>query len=101
MVSTNDYHHSFLEENMQPTTQYAPCPNCGQSNAKKVRYTWWGGALGPNMFTHVKCQNCGTQYNGKTGKSNQTNIILYFAVSFMIFFCVCGGLAVATQLMNR
>ncbi len=86
---------------MQPTTQYAPCPNCGQSNAKKVSYTWWGGALGPNMFTHVKCQNCGTQYNGKTGKSNQTNIILYFVVSFVLVFCLCGGLAIFTQLMNN
>lgn len=86
---------------MQSTTQYAPCPNCGQSNAKKVGYTWWGGALGPNMFTHVKCQNCGTQYNGKTGKSNQTNIILYFVVSFVLVFCICGGLAIFTQLMNN
>ena len=86
---------------MQSPIQYAPCPNCGQSNAKKVGYTWWGGALGPNMFTHVKCQNCGTQYNGKTGKSNQTNIILYFVVSFVLVFCVCGGLAVLNTLMNN
>ena len=56
---------------MQNTTHYAPGPNCGQSNAKKVSFTRWGGALDPTMFTHVKCQNCGTQYNGKTGKSKQ------------------------------
>ena len=86
---------------MQSPTQYAPCPQCGQSNAAKVKYTWWGGALGPNMFTHVKCQNCGTQYNGKTGKSNQTNIIIYFVVSFVIVFCVCGGFAVLSTLLNN
>jgi len=86
---------------MQNQPQYTPCPNCGQSNATKVKYTWWGGALGPAMFNHVKCQGCGTQYNGKTGKSNQTNIILYFVVSFVLVFCVCGGLAVLNTLMNN
>jgi transposase-like protein len=86
---------------MQNTTQYAPCPNCGQSNAKKVGFTWWGGALGPNMITHVKCQNCGTEYNGKTGKSNQTNILIYFLVTFVIAFCVCGGLAFLSVILNN
>lgn len=86
---------------MQNQTQYAPCPNCGQSNAKKVSYTWWGGALGPSMFTHVKCQNCGAQYNGKTGKSNQQNIIIYTLVSFVIAFCLCGGLAIVGYILNN
>jgi transposase-like protein len=86
---------------MQNTTQYAPCPNCGQSNAKKVGFTWWGGALGPNMFTHVKCQNCETEYNGKTGKSNQTNILIYFLVTFVIAFCVCGGFAFLSVILNN
>lgn len=86
---------------MQNQPQYAACPNCGQSNATKVKYTWWGGALGPAMFNHVKCQNCGTQYNGRTGKSNQTSIIIYFIVLFVLVFCVCGGLAVLNTLMNN
>jgi len=86
---------------MQNTTQYAPCPNCGQSNAKMVNFTWWGGALGPRMFTHVKCQNCATEYNGKTGKSNQTRILVYFLSTFAIAFCVCGGVALMSVLLNR
>ena len=86
---------------MQNTTQYAPCPNCGQINAEKVKYTWWGGALGPSLMSHVKCQNCGTQYNGKTGKSNQTNIILYFAVLAVVAFCACGGFTFFSTLLNR
>jgi transposase-like protein len=85
---------------MKNPIQYAACPNCGQSNAKKVSYTWWGGALGPNMFTHVKCQSCGTQYNGKTGQSNQRNIILYFVGSFVIAFCLCGGLAAVNYILQ-
>jgi transposase-like protein len=86
---------------MQNPIQYAACPSCGQTNAKKVSYTWWGGAVGPAMFTHVKCQNCGTQYNGKTGKSNQQNIILYFVVSFAIAFCLCGGFVVLSYVANN
>jgi hypothetical protein len=85
---------------MKDPIQYAPCPKCGQSNAKKVGYTWWGGALGPSMFTHVKCQNCDTQYNGKTGQSNQKNIIIYFLVSLVIVFCLCGGFAALRAFLN-
>ncbi len=86
---------------MQATTQYKPCPNCGSTNVEKVKFTWWGGALGPSMFTHVKCSNCGTPFNGRTGKSNQTNILIYFAASFVLAFCVCGGFAFLSYFINR
>ncbi len=86
---------------MQKQTQYAPCPNCGQTNAKKVAYTWWGGALGPALMTHVKCQSCSEQYNGKTGQSNQNNIIIYFLVVFVVAFFACGGLAFLNTLLNN
>ncbi len=86
---------------METTAQYQPCPQCGSTNASKVKFTWWGGALGPSMLRHVKCNNCGTEYNGKTGKSNQTNIILYFAVTFVVALCACGGFAFFAVLMNR
>ncbi|MFN8401137.1 MAG: hypothetical protein U0X74_14065 [Anaerolineales bacterium] len=86
---------------MQNQTQYAPCPQCGQSNAKPITYTWWGGAIGPRMMSHVKCQSCNTQYNGKTGKSNTQNIIIYNLVVFVVVFCACGGLAMANALLNN
>ncbi len=54
-----------------------PCPGCGSTDVKKVTYTWWGGALGPRVFNHTKCNACKTTYNGKTGKSNVTPIIIY------------------------
>ena len=86
---------------MQTPTQYAPCPNCGQMNAKKINYTWWGGALGPRLFNHVKCQNCNTEYNGKSGKSNRQNIIIYFVSLFVISFCACGGFAAVSFFLNN
>ena len=86
---------------MQQPTQSVPCPNCGSTNIKKVSYTWWGGALGPSMFKHVKCQNCKTEYNGKTGQSNKQNIIIYTLVTFLISFCVCGGFAFLAFFLNN
>lgn len=86
---------------MQNTIPYAPCPNCGQSNAKQVNFTWWGGALGPRLFTHVKCQNCNTEYNGKTGKSNQQSIIIYFLTTLILTFCICGGFAALSVFLNN
>ncbi len=59
---------------------YAPCPKCSSPRAKKVGFTWWGGVLGPSLLTHVKCQDCGTTYNGKTGQSNSAAIIVYSIV---------------------
>ena len=86
---------------MQNQIQYAPCPNCGQTNAQKIKYTWWGGALGPRMFNHVKCQNCNTEYNGKTGKSNKQSIIIYLLTSLVLAFCLCGGFAALGAFLNN
>jgi hypothetical protein len=78
--------------------KYAPCPECECRYADKVGFTWWGGILGPALFTHVRCQDCGTCYNGKTGKSNNTAIAIYLIVSVvigvMLGTCLClGGIA--------
>lgn len=66
------------------TLPFAPCPTCGNTFASKIGFTWWGGMVGPAMFTHVKCCRCGNAYNGKTGKSNNTAIAIYVAVSTVI-----------------
>jgi hypothetical protein len=44
------------------------CPGCGCRRSKKVSFNWWGGAVGPAIFSLVKCSACGRQYNRKTGK---------------------------------
>jgi len=85
---------------MQQTAQSAVCPKCGSADAQKVKYTWWGGFLGPSMFSLVKCNSCGTQYNSKTGKPAQTAILIYLLVSFVLAFCVCGGFAAFSAFLN-
>ncbi len=70
--------------------KYKPCYKCGLQHGEAISYTWWGGILGPKLFTHVRCKNCKTEYNGKTGESNSTAIAIYIGVSVL----VVGGLIV-------
>ncbi len=83
---------------------YAPCPQCGGTNAEKVRFTWWGGVLGPKILTHVKCPQCGKAFNGKSGKDNTTGIVIYSAVvavvilgMVVVMFAALAMLMVATR----
>lgn len=66
--------------------QFVPCPKCQSLGAEQLKFTWWGGAIGPRLLTHVKCANCGTKYNGKTGKDNTTGIVIYSVVVGVIAF---------------
>lgn len=56
------------------------CPGCESREASSVTFTWWGGVLGPRLLSHVRCRNCGAQYNAKTGRPNTTAIAVYLAV---------------------
>lgn len=62
-------------------SDFLNCPKCGSTSVKKVPFTWWGGALGPALLTHVQCQGCGTRYNGKTGRPNGSAIAVYLVVT--------------------
>ncbi|MFO0745757.1 MAG: hypothetical protein U1F43_08795 [Myxococcota bacterium] len=65
------------------------CPNCKTDQpGEPVKFTLWGGMLGPRILHHVKCPKCGARYNGKTGKSNTTAITLYVAVPLLIALVV-------------
>ena len=83
---------------------YAPCPKCRNSAGEKIRFTWWGGILGPKILTHVKCCDCGNKYNGKSGKDNTTGIVIYSAVVavlvlalVVVMFAALGLLMFATR----
>lgn len=78
--------------------KYEDCPHCGcPGHADRVSFTWWGGALGPALFTHVRCRECGSCYNGKTGGDNTTGIIVYTAIGIGL----CLAAAVVILLLNN
>jgi predicted nucleic-acid-binding Zn-ribbon protein len=80
--------------------QYQPCPKCASDKAAAIGFTWWGGIVGPKMLTHVKCTKCGTTYNGKTGKSNQTAIAIYVTVSAVVAIVAVTALSPSRQQHN-
>jgi hypothetical protein len=61
---------------------FAPCPHCGSRSAARIWYTFWGAWLGPLLLCHVRCNRCNTTYNGRTGNSNTTAIIIYVAITY-------------------
>jgi hypothetical protein len=72
---------------------FAPCPRCGQSEAMRIGWTWWGGYLGPRLLTHVKCRSCGAKYHGLRGTSNVRAILVYSAVSLVAAIGLTLGLS--------
>lgn len=72
---------------------YKPCYNCNKIDYTKVKYTWWGGALGPQLLHHVKCNPCGKHYNGKTGQPNTKNIVLYTGAILLVTLILIFGLS--------
>ncbi len=72
------------------------CPKCGSGIISPVKYTWWGGVLGPKLLHHTKCEACGYRYNSKTRKPNTTGIIIYsvaiFVVAFAAYYFLRKGL---------
>ncbi|MFL6467412.1 MAG: hypothetical protein ACJ72Z_05595 [Pyrinomonadaceae bacterium] len=81
-------------------TPFAPCPKCNSSTAQQLKFTWWGGALGPKLLTHVKCETCGTKYNGKTGQNNTARIVIYSVIIGGVFFIVFFALAFAFAVLK-
>ena len=61
-----------------------PCPHCQKTDPEEIKFTWWGGVLGPKMFHHVRCLQCGKTYNLKTGKSNDVAIMIYTVVGLIL-----------------
>jgi hypothetical protein len=78
----------YYEDDARPRRRhgrFADCPHCGCPGfADRVSFTWWGGVVGPAMFTHVRCRECGSCYNGKTGSDNTTAIVIYTVAGIVI-----------------
>lgn len=92
MNSPSNYHRPPLN-----IKDAEPCPQCGQAAGKRIRYSWWGGALGPAMISLTKCQACGYQFNAKTGKSVKNAIIGYQ----LVVFALCVLIMIAGYFMRN
>jgi DNA-directed RNA polymerase subunit RPC12/RpoP len=68
--------------------KYVPCPRCEGTDIKKVKYTFWGSFYGPQMFHHVRCEDCGYAYNGKTGGSNLLPAILFITIPLILIIAI-------------
>lgn len=75
-------------ERISPEEGIVPCPECSNKEIIRLKYTWWGGALGPKLFHLVKCPGCDTTYNGKTGRSTRAGIAVYFIITLIIAFLI-------------
>ncbi len=64
------------------------CPKCGSPFTKRVKYTWWGGLIGPQLLHHTKCDECKYLFNSKTRRSNTNGIIIYSVVIFVVVFAI-------------
>jgi predicted Zn finger-like uncharacterized protein len=72
------------------------CPECGCRRSVKVSYTWWGGLVGPAVFSMVRCTDCDQRYNRKTGRPvGAPQIIGYTVVCLVIAAVVLGALFLA------
>jgi hypothetical protein len=59
---------------------YADCPNCNcRGDATRVYYSFGWGFL-PTFFRTVRCNRCGTEYNGKHGDYNTWRYLIYLAI---------------------
>ena len=91
------YQPNPYQQNQMGASPYVPCPRCRMPSPQLVKFTWWGGLLGPKMLSHVKCQQCKLAYNGKTGQSNTTGIIIYSIIVGVIFFALFAFIAIASR----
>jgi predicted Zn finger-like uncharacterized protein len=72
---------------------YAPCPKCGNTDAERVIFTFWGSFHITNLVCHVQCPSCGTCYNGRTGRSNFLVALLCVMIPLLLIIGVIGALA--------
>lgn len=63
---------------------WVPCPGCGGTDIKSPSFTWWGGAFGHKLLSHVVCQDCRRAFHAKTGKSTTPMIVAYNVVGLVI-----------------
>ncbi len=73
---TQELHHMQHQTVQQSLSQSEPgqnqmqeqfnrgivCPQCGGSDLKIERFTWWGGVLGAAFANRMVCKRCGHKF---------------------------------------
>jgi predicted Zn finger-like uncharacterized protein len=80
------------DETRAPRSKYKACPRCGAGGARRIKWTPWGSFYGPRLFNHVRCQECGYAYNGRTGGSNLVPAIIFVTVPLLGIIGILVGL---------
>jgi len=69
------------------------CPFCAGQATQRVRFTAWGGVIGPFFMSLRKCACCGGQFNGRTGRCVKKAIRVY-TLATLVVLVVLMALAV-------
>ena len=64
---------------------FKACPRCNSSDIHKVKYSWWGGLIGPALVHQVRCKKCGKTYDGVTGTDVTKRMSIYIVIMIIIF----------------
>ena len=78
-----------------------PCPYCRHDAADRVKFTPWGGVIGPFLLSLVKCTGCGGQYNGRSGGKVERAIRVYTFVTVMLLVMVAAWAIYTTTSGSR
>jgi rubredoxin len=68
-----------------------PCPKCGGSKGKVLKYIWWGGRLAPKLFSLVRCAKCGTVYAANSGREASSLAVGYVVVVYPLIAAMLIG----------
>ena len=70
--------------------RWKKCPHCRKQMGRRVLWTFWGSFYFTALFKHVRCDECGTAYNGKTGRSNIVPALMCVFVALLLIGGIVG-----------
>ncbi len=103
-----DYNPYAAPESLEPAMKQVPvlglretsvpCPGCGSANIATVPYNPLVGRAGPRAIDHVRCNDCGVQFNGESGKRIRGSvlrhllpiILLAMGIAFVVVLSLFG-----------
>jgi hypothetical protein len=68
------------------------CPKCGGKDVVRIRWTPWGGFLGPLLFRLVRCLDCGSRHAARTKASERQVIGSYLRIVMPLVVVVGVGM---------